>query len=107
MILLIKIVAIIAVVVLLLVVAGGMLLLRWLRRIIKGEVDAPSCPPCRVNPEPEAAPQWRSPDKVRQYACEFKALGFQEIGAFTIPEMGGLQMLGFVHPAERLYGLIY
>ncbi len=107
MILLIKIVAIVAVVVFLLVVAGGMLLLRWLRRIIKGKDEAPSCPPCRVNPEPEPTPQWRTPEKVQQYASEYKALGFQEIGAFTIPEMEGLQMLAFVHLAERLYGLIY
>jgi hypothetical protein len=42
-----------------------------------------------------------------QYSSEFKALGFEEIGAFTLPEMEGLQLLAFVHSAQRLYGIIY
>jgi hypothetical protein len=107
MILFLKIAAIVVIVILLLVFAGVAFVLRWLRKLIKSATDAPSCPPCRVNPEPEPAPQWRTPDKIQQYAGEFKALGFEEIGAFTIPEMEGLLMLAFVHPGERLYGIIY
>ena len=108
MITLLKIAAIVVIVVLLLAFAGIALVLRWFRKIVKSAAtDAPACPPCRVHPEPEPEPQWRTPDKILQYASEFKALGFQEIGAFTIPEMEGLLMLAFVHPAERLCGIIY
>src|SRR5882724_2091050 len=107
MILILKIGAIVVILVLLLVFGGVVFVLRWLRKVMKSAADTPSCPPCRVYPEPEPAPQWRTPGKVLQYASEFKALGFEEIGAFTIPEMEGLQMLAFVHPAERLYGIIY
>src|SRR4051812_24881159 len=107
MILILKIAAIIAVLAFLLVIAGVAFVLKWLRKVVKSGIEGASCPPCRVNPEREAAPQWRTPEKILQYASEFKALGFEEIGAFTIPEMEGLQMLGFVYPAERLYGIIY
>jgi hypothetical protein len=108
MITLLKIVAIVTLTALILVGVGAALVVRWFRKIIKSAVnDGASCPPCRVNPEPEPSPQWRTPDKILQYANEFKALGFEEIGAFTIPEMAGLQILAFVHTGERLYGIIY
>ena len=108
MIMLLKIVAIVVIVVLLIAIAGIAFVIRWFRKLVKSAAnDAASCPPCRVNPEPEPSPQWITPGKVQQYAHEFKALGFQEIGTFTIPELAGLQMLALVHPAERLYGIIY
>src|SRR3954453_14310477 len=108
MILIIKFFALVAIVLFVVVVGRLAFVFRWLRKVAKSGVESSSsCPPCRVNPEAEPAPQWRTPGKVLQYAAEYKALGFDEIGAFTIPEMEGLLMLGFVHPAERLYGIIY
>src|SRR5215470_6471480 len=107
MILLLKIAALVVIVLVLLGFAAVSLFLRWIRKVFKDASDGPSCPPSRVNPEPEANPQWRSAAKVNQFATEFKALGFEEIGAFSIPEMQGLQMLAFVFPAEQIYGTIY
>ena len=75
-----RIEAIVAIVLLLVVLGGVIFVLRWLRNFNKSTADAPSCPPCRVYPEPEPAPQWRTPGKVLQYAGEFKALGFEEVG---------------------------
>jgi hypothetical protein len=107
MIALLKIAVVLALLVMLLLVIGVAMVVRWVRKLVKSATDAPNCPPCRVNPEPEPSPQWRTPGKVQQFANEFQALGFEEIGAFTIREMQGLQMLAFVHPGERLYGIIY
>src|ERR1051325_3492622 len=101
---------VIAVLVLLgsLIVAGAVFwFIRFIRRAVKDALDVPSCPPCRVNPEPEPSPQWRSPALIAQYGGELRALGFEDVGAFQIPEMGGLLMLGLVHPAERLVGVVY
>jgi hypothetical protein len=107
MITLLKIAVVAVLVVGLVLIGGGLLFVRWLRKVLKTASDAPTCPPCRVYPEPEPNPQWRTPDKMRRYATEFRAVGFEEVGAFTIPQMDGLQMLAFVHPSERLYGVIY
>jgi len=104
MILLLKIIAIVTLVVLIVVIAGVGFVIRLFRNAVR---SAASSPPCRINPEPEPSPQWRTPGKMLQYANEFKALGFDEIGAFAMPEMGGLQILAFAHPGERLYGIIY
>ena len=64
-------------------------------------------PPCRVNPEPEPNPQWRNPEPIKQFSEEFVANGFTPLGAFTIPEIGGLQLAVFVNEAESLYGVAY
>jgi hypothetical protein len=99
-----KIIGIIVVV----VIIGGILLLRMVMKFVKGAVDAmPTCPPCRVSLEPEAEPQWLKPEVVQKYAAQFREQGFQDVGAFSVPELGGLQLLAFVHPGERLYGAVY
>ncbi len=104
---LLKVFGIIGLAVFLLLIAGLVFLVRWLRKVIQSGVEESHSPPCRIYPEPEPNPQWRSPDKINRYAAEFRALGFQDVGAFTIPQVDGLQMLAFVHVQERLYGVIY
>jgi len=108
MILVLKIVAIVVIVLIVLAISAVTWFVRRVRKFIKDAQDeAPSCPPCRVYPEPEANPQWRTPEQMNKYADEFRKLGFQEIGAFAVPQLQGLLMLAFVHPDERLYGVIY
>src|SRR5688572_12895818 len=103
--LILKIIGIVALVVVAIVVVGVLWFWRQLRAAAKD--DAIPYPACRINLEPEAQPAWRSEGQIKKYAAEFCALGFEEIGAFSIPEMGGLQLLAFVHPTERFYGVIY
>ncbi|MDB6058442.1 MAG: hypothetical protein JWO95_2286 [Verrucomicrobiales bacterium] len=105
--LILKIAGVVAIVILLLLVAGLAFVIRWFRKIVKQATDQPGCPPCRVHPQPEPNPKWRDEVKMLQCASEFTALGFEKIGAFTVPEMPGMQMLAFVHPTERLYAAIY
>lgn len=107
MLMLVKIVVIVVLLLVLFLFTAAVFFVRWIRRVLKAANHTPTCPPCRVYPEPEPNPQWRTPDKIRQYASEFRALGFAEVGGFMIPQIDGLQMLAFVHPAERLYGIIY
>jgi hypothetical protein len=102
-----KLVVIVGLLLVVLLFAAAVFFMRWIRRVLKAANHKPSCPPCRVYPEPEPNPQWRSADKINRYASEYRALGFAEVGAFMIPQIDGLQMLAFVHPAERLYGVIY
>jgi hypothetical protein len=98
-----KILGIVAVVVFLALVLG----LRWLLRKLRGVVEEGLPVPCRIHPEPEANPQWIHAADIRRFADQFRALGFVEIGAFSIPEMGGLQFLGFFHSGERFFGCVY
>ena len=86
---------------------GILWLLRKVRSFVKASAEAPGCPPCRVNPQPDPNPQWRSAAKIARYTEEFRALGFREVGAFSIPEMAGLQMLVFYHAGQGFYGIVY
>lgn len=98
-----KILGITALVVLLVVILG----LRWLFRKLRGVVEESMPVPCRIHPEAEPNPQWIHGATVQRFAKQFLALGFEEIGAFSIPEMGGLQFLAYVHVPERCFGCIY
>lgn len=103
-----KIILAIVLVVLAVLALGVWWLIRKFKTAIKLALDAKALhPPCRVNPEPEPNPQWRNSDKIKQFSDEFIAAGFTPLGAFTIPETGGLQLAAFVHEAERLYGVAY
>src|SRR5688572_3501916 len=103
--LLLKIIGIIAIVVVVAVVIGVLWLWRGFKALMKGSADAH--PPCRVTLEPEANPMWRSQGKMDDLALQFRSEGFEEIGAFTIPEMKNLQFLAYVHVAEKFYGCLY
>ncbi len=102
----------VVVLVLLLVVALGVW---WLINKLKGVVSAVKeglsqlqlHPPCRVNPAPEATPKWHNPEQVKKFSDEFTANGFTPLGAFTIPEIIGMQLAAFVKEAESLYGVVY
>ena len=97
-----------AVLIIVVVVALGLyLVIRWFRRMAKKEAGAGGIPPCRVNPEPEPNPQWRSKEQIEEWSAQLRALGFEDAGAFAIPEMAGLQIAGFCHPREHLTAAIY
>lgn len=83
------------------------LVIRWFRRVMKAEAEAGGIPPCRVNPEPEPNPQWKNRKEIEEWTAQLRTLGFEEAGAFVLPEMAGLQMAGFCHPRERLIAAIY
>lgn len=101
-----KILGVIALLFLLLLVLAAAWLWRKFRAVAQA-LQTPSTPPCRVALEPEPDPQWRSPEIIQRFAAEFRELGFAESGAFHIPELGGLQLRSFVHPAERYAAVIY
>src|SRR5262245_2184019 len=103
MLILLKILGIIALVVILVAIFA----IRWFFRHMRGAIADALPVPCRIHPEPEPNPQWRNASVIRQFADEFRALGFQEIGAFNIPEMGGIQFLAFFHSGEQFYGCAY
>jgi len=103
----IKVLLAVFAIVVLVLVGGVIWFLRIVRRAVKEAANSPAGPPCRVNPEPEPNPQWRSPALVNQYADELRALGFVDAGSFQLPELGGLLMAGFVHSGERLVATVY
>jgi hypothetical protein len=86
---------------------GACLFIRWFRREMKAEAEAGGIPPCRVNPEPEPNPQWKNKREIEEWTAQLRRLGFEDAGAFVLPEMAGLQMAGFCHPRERLIAAIY
>lgn len=101
-------VALAAVLIVALVVALGLfLVIHWFRRVAKDIANNPTTPPCRINPLPQANPQWKNADKVTKWSEQLRALGFVDAGAFTIPEMAGLQLAGFCHPSQRLVAVVY
>ena len=63
--------------------------------------------PCRVTLEPESNPQWRKSEIVTGYIEQLRAIGFEDIGAFRIPEMRNLMIFGLFHPGEGLVGVVY
>jgi len=82
-----KIALIVAVVVVLIILAA----FAWIIRIFQQAAKTASgiaTLPCRVNLEPEANPQWHNAQAIQEYADQLKGLGFEEVGAFSIPEMG-------------------
>lgn len=105
-------IVLVIVLVLLLVVA---LVVWWLISKFKGVMSAVKeglenatfHPPCRVDPQPEPNPQWRNPEKIKEFSDQFVANGFTSLGAFTVPEVGGLQLAAFANEAEGLYGVAY
>jgi hypothetical protein len=101
-------IAVAAVLIVVAVVALGIfLVIRWFRRAVNEQAGAGATPPCRVNPEPEPNPEWRNRKQIEEWSAQLRALGFEDAGAYTIPEMAGLQMAGFCHPGERLMAVIY
>src|SRR5687767_10476204 len=102
--LILKIIGVIA----LLVVAAAVGGLIWFWRAVgRAAAAAQGCPPARISLEREEHPVWRNEGQVMKYAAELRAAGFEEIGVFTIPEMGALHLLAFVHLAERFYACVY
>jgi hypothetical protein len=88
------------------VVAWAMKIFRILRRANKAVANL-ATQPSRINVEPEPQPQWHKPKVINDYSNQLRALGFEEVGAFSIPEMGGLMILGLVHPREGLSSVVY
>jgi hypothetical protein len=103
-----KILLIVVLVVVLVAAVGIWWLVRKFKGALKGLAEAAQMfPPCRVHPQPEPNPQWRNPGEIGKYSDQFLAAGFQSAGAFSLPEMAGMQMAAFAHEGERLYGVIY
>jgi hypothetical protein len=104
----IKILGILGILFLLVVVAIGAWLVRVIRIVMRASKSAAdmAAMPARITLESEAEPQWHSPKVINEYADQLRALGFEEVGAYSLPEMGGLMILGLVHPAEGLLSVV-
>jgi hypothetical protein len=106
---LVKIVLIAVLVVLAVVLAVAVLAVTWLRRVVRSAAGGSKLGilPARVSLLPEPNPQWHDSATINNYAAQLRALGFEDAGAFSIPEMGGLMVLGLVHPRDGLASIIY
>jgi hypothetical protein len=101
--------------IILLVLLGGILLLAigvalliWLaKRFFRRAMAADQIIPCRATLEPEPNPQWRSAAAVNGFINELRAIGFQDIGSFQLPELGGLLIHALWHPQEPAYAVVY
>jgi hypothetical protein len=87
---------------------GGALLLLWIaRRWFRRALAADRLIPCRVTLEPEVNPQWRSAGVATGFINELRALGFQDVGSFQVPELGGLLIHALYHPQDPAYAVVY
>lgn len=109
-----QIIVIVGLVGILLLVCVGFFILRFVKNIAKEVKDAvsnlpdiPGCPPSRINLLSESLPQWRNAATIQKYANEFKTFGFEQVDVYRIPELKSMLMMGFVHPNERMMGVIY
>jgi len=59
----------------------------------------------RLVPAPPES--WLDPDNARQVSNAIHALGFEDAGTFTIPELTGVTLALLAHPSARLYAAIY
>src|SRR5688572_4898918 len=103
--LILKIIGWVALAVVAFVVLAGLWFWRQLKAAAKA--DTMPFPPARVNLEPEENPAWRNEKEVLKLAADFRALGFEQTGVFSIPEIGGTYLVGLVHVTERFYGCVY
>jgi hypothetical protein len=105
----IKILALLGILFLLVVVSIGAWLFRIIKIVRRANKSASNIAklPARVNLELEANPQWHNAKLINDYANQLRALGFEDVGAYSITEMGGLMILGLVHPGEGLMSVIY
>lgn len=62
-------------------------------------------PTITLQPAPRA--KFRAPAKVAALRAEMAKLGFEEAGVFKLPELGNGTMIGFVSPANGVYGALY
>ena len=105
---LLKIVLLVVAILVILIVVVGYIIIRKIKAFFKKAVDGiNSTPPCRVTLAQEAQPELKNAKEFEDWTGQFKQLGFEEVGFFSIPEIGGLTLKAFCHRAENLYGVIY
>ena len=63
--------------------------------------------PDTIHLEPASPGAWQDPDNARQVTDAIRALGFEDAGTFTIPELPGVTLALFAHPSAGLYAAIY
>jgi ankyrin repeat protein len=69
-----------------------------------GALSKHSLGPPTITLEPDPEP----PDEASERSARtFEGLGYVRAGAFTIPEMPGVRVLGLVHEEERLQAAVY
>ena len=64
-------------------------------------------PPCRITLVAEENPHWKSEKYMGRYMEHFRALGFQRISAYRIPELDSQRILALFHPAQKFYACVY
>ncbi|HKQ39530.1 MAG TPA: hypothetical protein VJ063_15745 [Verrucomicrobiae bacterium] len=64
-------------------------------------------PPCRITLVSEDNPRWKAEKYVGRCIEHFRALGFQRIGAYRIPELDSQHILALFHPAQKFYACVY
>lgn len=99
-----------------LIIAGGLAvaaltlgIIAWLWKRFQ-PVQLPQAvtpPPCRITLVSEENPSWKGEKHVSRLTDLFRAVGFQRLGAYRIPELDNQRILGMIHPTERFYACIY
>lgn len=69
--------------------------------------QATTPPPCRITLVAEENPHWKGEKYMARYIEHFRALGFQRIGAYRIPELDSQRILALFHPAQKFYACVY
>lgn len=64
-------------------------------------------PPCRISLQSEENPSWKSEKYMNRYIEHFRALGFQRIGAYRIPELENQRILALFNPTQKFYACVY
>lgn len=64
-------------------------------------------PPCRITLVPEENPAWKGEKYMARYIEHFRALGFQKIGAYRIPDLDSQRILALFHQGQKFYACVY
>jgi len=97
-------------------VFGGPLLLlfiglSWYKRRYGGLkaslIAAAHAVPAAITLVPVARVEWPDPEGNRKLYQELQRLGFMPVSPFSIPQMPGVELIGFYHPTDPAYAALY
>ncbi len=90
-----------------LILAGLVAVARFALRLRRELAAARVRTPSTITLEPIAGAAWARESTGRSDGEAFEQAGFQRVGSFEVPEMPGVELVGWAHPGERLYGVTY
>jgi hypothetical protein len=63
--------------------------------------------PAAISLLPVQRVNWPDPDGNRHLYQELQRLGFMPVSPFSIPQMPGVELIGFFHPTDPAYAALY